>query len=272
MSNNTNNSESEGFRYTLVLTRRLVVTDFKLRYQGSMLGYLWSLLRPLFIFLILYVVFVRFIPLGKDVPHYPVYLLTGIILWTFFVEVTTSSVKSIVDRGDLLRKINFPRYVIVISSSLSSSINLMINMCVVLLFALINGVHFGLGIILVPLLLLELVVVAMSFAFLLSAAYVRFRDISHIWEVVIQAAFYATPIIYPLTKVPESVGKLMLYNPLAQIIQDVRYVLITKESATFNGIYSSQLNRLIPIVLVVLLFIISGRLFKNRAPYFAEEV
>src|SRR5580693_8462127 len=120
------------------LLAELVRTDFKLRYQGSVLGYAWSLLKPLLLFVILYIVFVYFLKIGKGVPHYPVYLLLGIVLWNFFNEMTSQSLGSIVGRGDLIRKIRIPRWIIVISTSLSAMINFLLNLIVVGIFMLIN--------------------------------------------------------------------------------------------------------------------------------------
>src|SRR5688500_16681585 len=111
-------------RRNRILLRELVITDFKLRYQGSALGYFWSLLKPLLLFAILYVVFVKLLKFGGDIEHYPVYLLLGVVLWSFFIEATTNGLQSIVSRGDLIRKINFPKYIIVISGTISSLINL----------------------------------------------------------------------------------------------------------------------------------------------------
>src|ERR1700689_3467767 len=122
------------------LLRELVRTDFKLRYQGSTIGYAWSLLRPLLIFIILYIVFVKFLKLGTGVPHYPVYLLLGIVMWNFFTEMTVQSLGSIVGRGDLIRKIRIPRCIIVLSSSISALINLLLNMVVIVIFMFINHV------------------------------------------------------------------------------------------------------------------------------------
>src|SRR3989344_1241638 len=122
------------------LLAELVRTDFKLRYQGSVLGYAWSLLRPLLMFLILYLVFVKFLKIGGDVPHFPVYLLLGIVIWNFFNEMTMQSLGSIVGSGDLIRKLNIPRWVIVLSSSISALINLILNLLVVIIFLLINNV------------------------------------------------------------------------------------------------------------------------------------
>src|SRR5258708_485796 len=124
------------------LVSELVRTDFKLRYQGSALGYAWSLLRPLLLFLILYVVFVKFLKIGNDVPHYPVYLLFGVVLWSFFVEMTAQGLGSIVGRGDLIRKILIPRWIIVLSSSISALINFCLNLIVIFVFMLFSHVDF----------------------------------------------------------------------------------------------------------------------------------
>ena len=126
-------------RNNRILLKELTKTDFKLRYQGSVLGYLWALLRPLMMFAILYVVFAKLLRFGGDIPHYPVYLLTGTTLWSFFTECTSQGIQSIIIRGDLLRKISFPKYIVTVSSTLTAVINLLINLVVVIIFALING-------------------------------------------------------------------------------------------------------------------------------------
>jgi ABC-2 type transport system permease protein len=206
------------------LLRQLVATDFKLRYQGSALGYLWSLARPLFMFGILYVVFGYIAKFGGNIDHYPVYLLLGIVLWNFFVEATNFGLQSIVGRGDLIRKINFPKYIIVISGSISALINLGISLSVVILFVFIAGTEIRPVIVFLPLLILELYVFALALAFFLSALYVKYRDVSYIWELVMQAGIYAAPIIYPLQLVssqsPAAAKLMLLCNPVAQIIQD----------------------------------------------------
>src|SRR5476651_458681 len=137
------------------LLAELVRTDFKLRYQGSALGYAWSLLRPLLLFLILYVVFVKLLKLGTGIPHYPVYLLLGIVMWNFFSEMTVQSLGSIVGRGDLIRKISIPKWIIVLSSSLSALINLLLNLVVVMIFLFINHVDLLKTSLFLPLILLE---------------------------------------------------------------------------------------------------------------------
>lgn len=263
------------YRYALILLRELVVTDFKLRYQNSVLGYLWSLLKPFSQFLILYIVFVKILPTGGDIPHFGVALLLGIVLWSYFTEVTNTSVTAIVSRGDLLRKVNFPRYVVILSGSLSAFINLIINLSVVLVFMVINQVDISAYAVFAPLLILELFLFALFLSFLLSALYVRFRDVNHIWDVIMQAAFFATPIMYAFSivydKVP-TVSKLLISNPAAQIIQDMRNILISPKNLTIADVFGTPWARLIPFVIVAVVGVISIFYFKKRSPYFAEEV
>ena len=128
------------YRYSLILLRELVITEFKLRYQGSVLGYLWSLLKPLFLFTILYFVFVYFLRVGADIPNWPVAMLLGIVLWNFFSEITNNGLGSIVGRGDMIRKINFPKYVILFASSFSAFINLILYFIIIGIFMAISGV------------------------------------------------------------------------------------------------------------------------------------
>lgn len=263
------------YRYSLILLKQLVKTDFKLRYQGSALGYMWSLLRPLALFSILYVVFVKFLRFGEGVPHFATYLLLGIVLWNFFAEITNGSIGSIVGKGDLLRKINFPRYVVVVATSVSALINLAFNLAVLIFFMFLQGVDVRMPIVLVPLLLIELFVLSLGLGLLLSALYVRFRDLNYIWEVMLQAGFYATPIIYPFSLIvdrSETAAKLLVLNPLAQITQDVRYVAITDQTTTVGSLYGNGFVRLIPISTVAAFFIVSAVYFRRRSRYFAEEV
>jgi ABC-2 type transport system permease protein len=260
------------YRYSIILLKQLVKTDFKLRYQNSFLGYLWSLLRPLALFAILYVIFVKFLKVGEGIPHYPIYLLIGIVLWNFFAEVTTTSVGSIVSKGDIMRKINFPRYVIVLAGSFSALINLSLNLLVVAGFMFIGGVELRPVAILTPILIAELFVFSLAISFFLSAAFVRFRDISYIWEVLMQGAFYATPILYPLSMIPVTAAKILMLNPVAQIIQDVRFVLVTDQTVTIAQLYGTRWIRLVPLGITATISVIAVIYFKSRSKYFAENV
>jgi ABC-2 type transport system permease protein len=248
----------------------MVVTDFKLRYQASLLGYLWTLLKPLAIFTILYLVFVKMLKFG--ISDYPgVYLLFGIIIWGFFAEATGLGLASLVARADLLRKISFPRYVIVLSVGAYALITFGLSMIVLAVFLVIASVPLTSNIVWLPLLFVELSALSMSMAFFLSALFVRFRDLSYIWDVVLQAAFYATPIIYPLSLIPVAWARLLLLNPMAQIIQDARYCLVSNDTVTISQLYGSPWVRLIPVGIVLVLVVASVAFFRHQAPLFAEE-
>ncbi len=261
------------YHYSLILLRELVITDFKLRYQGSALGYVWSLLRPLALFAILYVVFVKFLPVVSDaIPHYPVYLLLGIVVWNYFSEVTNNGVGSIVGRGDLIRKLNFPKYVIVLAGSFSALINLALNMIVVAIFALISGVDMSITAVWAPILIIELFVFSLSVAFLLSALFVKLRDVNYIWEVIMQGAFYATPIIYPINIIPVVAQKILILTPPAQIMQDLRHIIVTPHAATIGTIYGSEWMRLVPIGFVAIFAVFAMWYFRKHSKGFAEEV
>lgn len=255
------------------LLSELVRTDFKLRYQGSLLGYTWSLLRPLFMFVILYIVFTRFIRLGHTVPHYPMYLLLGIVLWQFFDDLTNQSLTSIVSRGDLIRKIRIPRWMIVLASSVSALINLSLNLVVVGVFLVMNQVSLNWNALWLPVALLEIYIFAAGLALLLSAAYVKYRDISFIWEVIMRAGFYLTPILYPLSIITNtSFQKILLLNPVAQAMQDARNVLITKETITIAEVFGRSSARLIPIGISLIVLILGVLYFKKESKYFAENL
>jgi ABC-2 type transport system permease protein len=255
------------------LLSELVRTDFKLRYQGSFLGYAWSLLRPLLMFAILYTVFIKFMHVTYGVPHSAVYLLLGIVIWNFFNEMTVQSLGSIVGRGDLIRKIRIPRWIIVFSSSLSAVINLFLNLIVVGIFMVMNHVDLLRTSLLLPLILIEVYLLALGISLFLSAAYVKFRDVSYIWEVIMQAGFYLTPILYPLSRLPNvTVQKLVLINPMGQALQDARYTLITHKTTTVHHIFNGGWYALVPFLLVVVILVGGLLYFKSQANSFAENI
>jgi ABC-2 type transport system permease protein len=227
------------------------------------------------IFLILYIVFVKFLKIGNNVPHFPIYLLLGIVIWNFFLEMTVQSLGSIVGRGDLIRKIRIPRWIIVLSSSISALINLFLNLIVVAVFMVLNKVDIMSTALWLPLVLLEVYVFALGLSLFLSAAFVKFRDINYVWEVVLQAGFYATPILYPLTSINNlPVRKLMLINPLAQAIQDARYSIISHDPKviTVTRVFEGGWYALIPFAVVLIVLLIGITYFRKESKYFAENI
>ncbi len=260
------------FRKNLPLLMEMVRTDFKLRYQSSLLGYVWSLLKPLLMFVILYLVFSKFLRFGGE----PLSLLLGIVTWNFFAEATNTSLKSIVNKGGLIRKLDLPKYVIVMASLLSALINLLISFGIVILFSVLFGSGITWTIILLPILLFELILFTYGISMFLAAVFVRVRDMNYLWELALQMGFYMVPIIYPLTLLRERLDReyvidYMLLNPIVQMLQDLRAVIT--EPGTIQ-VYSRDLGvlTLLPFLIVLFVFIGGVQYFRRHSPSFAEDV
>lgn len=253
------------------LVREIGITDFKAKYNNSVLGYFWSLGKPLMLFLILYIVFYKFLKFGGDIPNFPVYLLVGIVFWSFFSETTTAAMYSVISKGGLIRKVYFPREIIVISASLTSLLTFLLNVVVVFGFIFVLRIPMTADIILLPLLIIELYIFSLGLSFILSAMFVRYRDVGHIWEVALQGLFYATPIIYALSAIPAKFQGWLMLNPAAQIIQDVRYVMISDKTTTAYQVLPGLLW-LIPFIIVATLFVIGIYYFRSAAASFAEDI
>lgn len=272
----------ERYRESFIILRELVKTDFLLRYQGSFLGIAWSVLKPLMLFCVMYVVFVKFLRFSDGTDTFPLVLLLGISMWNFFTESTTMGLCSITTRGDLLRKINFPKYIIVVSATINALICMSINLGVVIVACILSDVQFTVNVFWLPINLVQLYLLSLGVALLLSTLNVYFRDAQHIWEVVLQGLFYATPIIYPLSMVEQKLGevapgvgllveKLMLLNPAAQVIQDIRHNLIAP--ATTPTIWTLSDNiffQMIPVALTFALLLWGVHVFRKYSPKFAE--
>jgi ABC-2 type transport system permease protein len=261
-------------RRLLHLSLTLAVLEFKLRFFGSVLGYVWQLMRPLLLFGVLYAVFTQFVKLGAGIDFYPAILLTGIVLFTFFSDATSRSVTAVVDRENLVRKIEFPRLVVPLAVILIAYFNLILNLLAVLVFVLLTGVDVRVEWLALPLLLLPLGLFAGGLAMLLSALYVRFRDVQPIWEVVLQVAFYGSPILYVLDQLPsEQLQHLVIwFNPLATILVQSRHSLIDENAPNSWDAAGGFEYLLIPAAIVVGLFALGFWVFNREAPRIAEEL
>jgi ABC-2 type transport system permease protein len=254
------------------LTATLASTDFKLRFFGSALGYLWSLMRPLMLFAVLYVVFTEVVRFGDGVENYPVYLLAAIVLFTFFSETTSRSVTSLVKRENLLRKIRFPRMVIPLSEALHGCFNLGLNLVAVFVFVFAAGIRPQVDWLQLPLLLMMLVVLAVGVSTLLSALYVRYRDVEPIWEVMVQILFYASPVIYVADAVPESLRQVAAMNPIATILTQMRHALIDPDAPTAITVIGGWQWLAVPVGIVALVFTLGIWVFKRETPRIAENL
>ncbi|MEA2397147.1 MAG: type transport system permease protein [Thermoleophilaceae bacterium] len=257
----------------------LAVTEFKLRFFGSVLGYFWQLVRPLMLFGVLLLVFTQFVRLGPGTPDYAVVLLTDIVIFTFFADATGGCVSSLVDRENLVRKIQFPRMVVPLAVVLNAYFNLLLNIVVVFVFATIGSSSYAkdftprLSWLELPVLLLFLGVFVVGIGMLLSALYVRFRDMRPIWEVVSQALFYASPVIYPIEKIPEkALQPYVMANPLSTVLTQIRHAIIDPNAPNAADAIGGSGRLAIPAGIVVGVFVLGFWLFNREAPRIAEQL
>ena len=261
-----------GWRRFVHLTWLIALTDYRLTYFGSALGYLWSLMRPLLLFGVLYVVFSEFLRFGEDVPHYPDVLLMNIVLFTFFSEATGNAVRSVVNRESLVRKMHFPRMVIPLSSVVTSMLNLAANLVAVFVFILIDGVEPRASWLLLPVLLIPLVLFTAGVSMILSSLYVSYRDVQPIWAVFTQLLFYGTPILYVIDVIPGKFQELLMANPLAAMLEQARKWLIDPSAPAFTEAIGGFPLWIIPVAIVVVVCAFGLWLFNHEAPKIAERL
>jgi ABC-2 type transport system permease protein len=266
-----------GRRRFVELTMTLARTEFKLRYYGSVLGYVWSLMRPLLFFGVLYVFFVKIIHIARG-PYYGVYLLTGIVLWTFLAEATGNCVTCLVSREAMLRKIRFPRMTVPLSVSLTATFNLGVNSIVVLIFALASGVTpTVLWLEMIPI-VLGFIILATGIGMLLSALYVRFRDVQPIWDVLLQVWFYGSPIMYPATayvtpKLPPGTVHIAMINPVAILLAQTGHAFIDPSGyPTAVGAAHAVWPVVLGLALIPGVFVLGWWVFTREAPRVAENL
>jgi len=271
------------------LTYTLAATDFKLIYFGSVLGYIWSLMRPLLFFGVLYVVFTKIFKVGSGTPHYSVELLLAIILWTFFLQSTSGCVQCLLAREGLLRKMRFPRLVVPIAVMLTALFQLATNFIPVLIFAVASGVQPRLTWLLLPVIVGLFAMLAVGIGMLLSVLYIRFRDILPIWDVTSQILFYASPIIYPVwyyDKNPKTgeamahlhltlLAKLLMVNPVAALVAEGRRALVAgQQNVNPSASYAlgGTVKALIPVAIIAVVFALGVWVFNREAPRISENL
>ncbi len=208
------------------LTWTLAITDWRLRFYGSVLGILWTLVKPFAFFGVIYVVFTQIASLDTNVEYYAPYILFAMVLFNFFGEVTGMSVQAFPFRENLLRKMHFPPLVIPLSIAVTALLNLGMTLVAVVIFALISGVTPTWTWLEFPFLIILLTTLALGIGMSLSTLYVRFRDIQPIWDVVGQILFYMSAVLYVATSVPGKYFQAFLCNPLAAINTEMRHVLL----------------------------------------------
>jgi ABC-2 type transport system permease protein len=261
------------------LVRELSITNFKLKYTGSALGYVWSLVKPLAYFGVLYVIFVELFHQTQD--DFGLQLLLAVVIFNFFSECTTAGLGSIAGNGHLIRKATFPLSALVIATSVTALFTFLINMALVLVVAVVAGkLRFGWQVLAVPPLFVELYVLSLGVGMILASVFVFFRDVGHVWEVLSQLLIYACGVVFPAKRVIQthttlplhaSIAQVYFSNPLAQTIEDLRHALITPAAAWSISITGGFLF-LLALGLSVACFVIGLALFRRLAPFFAESL
>jgi ABC-2 type transport system permease protein len=261
-----------GSRRALELLYLIASTEFKRHYFGTALGYLWSIARPLMLFGVLLAVFTQVFRLGSEVPHYPVLLLFNIVLFGFFQEATGAAVTSIAGQEGIVRKTQFPRLVIPLSVVLTSLFNLGLNLVVVFVFVLAFGVAPMWTWLLLPVVLALLIVLTVAVSMILSSLYPRFRDLAIIWTVLATALFYASPVLYPLEKVPGTLRDVLMLNPIASLLELARIWVIDPDAPGPSELAGGA-AALLPAIAIFLLACGSAVwVFNREAPRIAEDL
>lgn len=260
-------------RRMLYLTWIMGLTEYRLTYFGSALGYLWSLARPLMLFGVLYVVFSQVVDFGEDIINYPVLLLLNIVLFNFFTDATSRSVTSVTERESIVRKMQFPRMVIPMARVLSSAMNLAVSLVAAFVFLLGYGVDPEWTWLLLPVAMVPLLLITTGVSMLLSALYVRFRDVSSIWAVLTTAFFYGSPVLYAIDKVPPEFQRpLLLINPLADVLEQVRHWVVDPSSPGAVEVLGGVQWLLVPLGLTVGICALGVWVFNHEAPLIAERL
>jgi ABC-2 type transport system permease protein len=259
-------------RRLVSLTWLIARTQFQLAYFNSILGPVWTLMRPLMLFGVLYVVFSQIVDFGSDITNYPVLLLLNIVLFSFFQEATAASVASLVDKEALLRKMHFPRIAIPLSTVLTACFNLGLNLVAVVVFLLAYGVDPRWTWLLLPLVLGPLIAISAGAGMLLSTLYVRFRDIAPIWSVVSTMLFYATPVLYAIDTVPDEYERYVLFNPLACVLEQARHWMVDPAAPTAVEAIGGWGWLLVPLTIGTMIVVVGLWVFKHEAPRIAERL
>ena len=261
-----------GWRRSLDLLYLIAVTEFKQTYFGTVLGYLWSLARPLLLFGVLLAVFTQIFRIGSQVPNYAVLLLFNIVLYGFFQEATMQAVNSIASQESIVRKTQFPRLVIPLAVVLTAAFNLGLNLVVVFVFILAWGIEPMWSWLLFPVVLVLLFALTIAVSMIVSSLYPRFRDISIIWTVLATVLFYGTPVLYPIEVVPETLKDILMINPLTPLFELAR-VWVIDPSAPGPAEAAGSYALLLPAVAIYgVVCVMSVWIFKREAPRIAEEL
>ncbi len=245
------------------LIRILTISDLKIKYQSSVLGFAWSLLNPLLLMLVLYFVFSKAFHSTQE--NYALYLLIGIVTWRFLDSGTSSSIRSIVGRASLVTKVFIPREVLVLSTVLSSFISSLLEFLVLFALLIAFGVDLSFKLLLFPFVIAVYFVMVYGMSLTIASLYVYYRDLDQMWGVLLQLGFFLSPVVYPMTAVPEEYLKLYMLNPVTVVMQTNREILLYAQTASASNLLFISLS-------AVLMLAVGSAIFNRLERRFAEEL
>lgn len=251
----------------------MALTEYRRRYAGSVLGYAWTLLRPLMLFAVLYAVFTRVIRFGDSVPDYAVLLLFNITLYFFFQEGTNAGLRSFVARGPVMRSIRVPPLVPPVSALLASSFTFAASLTVAIVWILVYGIEPTASWLLLPVLLLYLALLTGTVGILLSMLFVRYRDIGQAWHPLSRLLFYASPILYPFEFIPAGFFRdLASFNPLSPLFVQARHWIIDPTAPTWDEVAGGAWQTAAPFIVLFAITLISMVTYWRLRRHIAERV
>jgi ABC-2 type transport system permease protein len=261
-----------GWRRFLHLTWIIGLTEYRLTYFGSVLGYLWALMRPLLLFGVLYTVFSQIVKFGGDIPNYPVLLLFNIVLFSFFQDSSQRAVTAVVDSEAIVRKMHFPRLVIPLSTVMTGALNLLLSLVAVFVFILAYGVDPTWTWLLLPVILAPLLMLTSAIAMLVSSLYVRFRDVQPIWFVLSTILFYGSPVLYAIDTVPANAQRYMLFNPIAMLLEQARKWIVDPSARGCVEAIGGWKWAMVPLGIFLVVCALGLWVFNREAPVIAERL
>jgi ABC-2 type transport system permease protein len=264
----------ETLGYHRRVLRVIVSVEFKLKYSDSVLGYIWSIARPLAYFTVIWLLLGGIFGGGVQIPNYPLYLLLGIVIFTYFIDAVGLQMSSIVKGGGLLRKIYFPRLIMPLSATGTATLTFAVNTLIVVVFIAASGATPQASWLLIIPLLLELYLFMLGFGLFLAMAFTRFRDVGQLWDLGAQLLFFAMPVMYSISFLSARYQKIIMLNPVAQVMQDIRRIIMGPAliPQTVSWVYQSSAARLVPIAIALATFLVGLVLFQKDSRNFAERV
>lgn len=245
------------------ILKNLVLRNLRVRYKGSILGFLWAFLNPLLTMLVLYLVFSQIMRI--EIQQYPLFLLSALLPWSFFAASLTDAAHSIIDNANLVKKVAFPREILPISYVLSNFVNLLFGLAALLFVLAIFRAQALRIIYFLPMVLIIHLVFTVGLALFVSCANVYFRDTGHILGIVLMFWFYLTPVFYSLDMVPHNLRSIYLLNPMVLIITMYRNCL-------FEGKVSSMINISVVLLVVTITLLFGYFIFRRYESSFAKEI